>query len=228
MSSKKLVWDLPIRLFHWLLVLGILAAWGTNELGEELYHMWVGYFIIGLLLFRLCWGIWGSRHAQFAHFIRGPKSIYVYMKQMLSGQSTETVGHNPLGSLMVVAMLFVIGLQAATGLFAKGELWNGPYSSALGSGITKKIEAIHHANFDYVLVLIGLHILAIFFCLLKKKQNLILPMITGKKKRELVPEGEDISGSKLWIALLTLAVVAAVVYWLIFVIAPPVIYDDYY
>lgn len=226
--AKKLVWDLPLRIFHWLFGLSIICSWITAEWGEEQLHMWTGYFIIGLLVFRICWGIWGTRHSRFIHFVPGPKAVFSYIKQIFNKNSTESVGHNPLGSLMVLLMILVIGLQAFTGLFTEGEIWSGPYASALDSELVKKLDSLHHSNFDYVLVLTGLHIVAVFFYLLIKKQNLILPMIFGRKEARIVPEGQEIKNSRLWIALLTVLAVAGFVYWLVFVAPPPVIYEDYY
>lgn len=223
-TEKKLVWDLPLRVFHWLFGINILLLWYTAEQGLEQYHIWLGFFIIGLLIFRLCWGIWGSKHSQFRHFFPTPKSIIQYMKD----RCPETIGHNPMGSIVVFIMFGMVGLQAFTGLFTFGELWAGPYASALGEDITKKLESIHHIIFDYLLWIMGLHVVAAFVYLFIKKQNLILPMITGYKKQEVVPEGEGISSSKLWIAGITLIVVAGFVYWCVFVNPPPVIYDDYY
>jgi len=225
---KRLVWDLPLRIFHWLLGLSILAAWATAEWGEEQLHMWNGYLILGLLIFRIFWGVWGTRHSQFIHFFPSPKTLFAYIKLMFSKTSKETVGHNPAGSLMVIAMILMVGLQAVTGLFTEGEIWAGPYTSALDSSIAKKLESIHHSNFNYLLALIGLHILAIFVYLFRKKQNLIVPMITGFKKASVVPETEQIKSSKIWRALFTLAAVAGLVYWLVFIAPPPVIYDYYY
>lgn len=227
-SGKRLVWDLPLRIFHWLFGLSIIAAWITAEWGEEQIHMWIGYLILGLLIFRICWGIWGTRHSQFIHFIPGPKRILSYAKSMLGGTSKESVGHNPIGSLMVVAMILLVGLQAITGLFTEGEIWAGPYSSALDSSMGNKLESLHHSNFDYILVLIAIHITAVFFYLFKKKQNLILPMILGRKDASVVPEKEHIKHSRLWIALITLMAVSGFVYWLVFVAPPPVEYDYYY
>ena len=227
-NSKRLVWDLPLRIFHWLFGLSIIAAWITAEWGEEQIHMWIGYLILGLLIFRICWGVWGTRHSLFIHFIPRPKALIAYVKSMFSGTSKESVGHNPLGSLMVVVMILMVGLQAGTGLFTEGEIWAGPYASALDSSITNRLESLHHSNFDYILALIALHIAAVFFYLFKKKQNLIIPMILGRKDASLVPESEQIKSSRLWGALITLIAVSGFVYWLVFVAPPPVVYDYYY
>ena len=226
-ATKRLVWDLPLRLFHWLFGLAITAAWITAEWGEEQLHMWIGYFILGLLIFRILWGIWGTRHSRFRHFFPRPGTLITYVKQMSTSASRQSVGHNPAGSLMVVLMLLLVGLQVVTGLFTEGEIWAGPYASAVDSALVKKLDDIHHANFNYLLAAIGIHIIAVLFYLLVKKQNLISPMIMGCKDASLVPEAEAISGSKLLRAFFTLAVVAGFVYWLVLVAPPPVVYDYY-
>ena len=228
MSDKKLVWDLPLRLFHWLFGISILAAWATAELGEEQIHMWLGYLILSLLVFRVCWGLWGTTYAQFRHFYPRPKLILNYLKNLLNGRSTETMGHNPLGGLMVFLMLALVAIQAITGLFTEGEIWAGPYRSAVDKSLAKQLEAIHHSNFDYILLAIGLHIAAILFYLINKKQNLIWPMITGKKRADLAPEEQGIAHSKLWLATLTAIFVGGFIYWLVAVAPPPVIYEYYY
>lgn len=228
MSDKKLVWDLPLRLFHWLFGISIIAAWISIELGREQIHMYLGYFILGLLTFRLIWGIIGTRHALFWQFIPSPKKLFAYLPGLFKRDSAESVGHNPIGSLMVILMFVLVGTQAITGLFTQGEIWAGPYSSAVEKSTSKDLEAIHHTLFDYILIAIGIHVFAAFFYLFYKKQNLIWPMITGKKKSEVVPAGEGIPHSRLWIALALLAVVSGFIYWLAFVAPPPVVYDYYY
>lgn len=228
MTSKTLVWDLPIRIFHWLLVAAIAGAWYTAEEGYEDTHMKIGYAIIGLLIYRIVWGIFGTEHSLFRSFIPSPFKLYQHTKNIFKVDAKQSVGHNPLGALSALIMLFLIGLQAATGLFTKGEIWYGPYTSAVGSELQKRLDGIHHANFDFILVALGVHIVAIFFYLFFKKQNLITPMIHGKKNDEVVPNGKGIPHSKLLVAVILALVVAAFTYWLCFISPPEVIYDDYY
>jgi len=228
LKEKTLVWDLPLRLFHWLFGLNILLLWYTAEQRMEQYHIWLGYLVIGLLLFRVCWGIWGTRYSQFRHFWPSPSATFFYAKSLINGSARETIGHNPLGSLVVFIMFGMVALQAFTGLFTFGELWAGPYASALSEAMTKKLDALHHVTFDYLKWLIGLHVLAAFFYLIVKKQNLIWPLFTGYKKQDVAEKTEGIRHSKLLLALMTTLVVAAMVYWLVFINPPPVIYDDYY
>lgn len=227
MSDKKLVWDLPLRLFHWSIGISIIGSWVTIENGYEQIHMYLGYFIIGLLIFRIVWGFIGTRHSQFQNFFPTPSRLLPYLKTVFTDEARKSVGHNPVGSLMVFLMLTLVSLQAASGLFTSGEIWAGPYSSALDSDTTKQIESIHHKLFDAILVLVALHIVAVFGYLLFKKQNLIFPMFTGKKDAEDVPDEEAIKNSKLPAALFLLILVASFVYWLVFVAPPPVVYEYY-
>lgn len=227
-TNKKLVWDLPVRLFHWLLVAGIGGLWYTGETGYENTHMKIGYCIIGLLIFRVLWAIFGTKHSRIASFFPTPKSLVSSVKGLFDKDAAYYVGHNPLGAVSAIVMLVLVGLQAVTGLFTKGEIWYGPYTSALSSSLVKKLDGIHHVNFNYILIAAGVHIFAIFFYLFYKKQNLITPMITGKKKEDVVPEGSQISGSRIWLAIVLAVLVAAFTYWLVMIAPPPVVYDDYY
>lgn len=220
MTEKKLVWDLPLRLFHWLFGLSIIATWIAIEIREEQLHIYLGYFIIFLLLFRFCWGIWGTTHSQFRHFFPWPKQVKHYLCALFSGNARETAGHNPLGSLMVFLMFAVVAFQVATGLFLEGEVWSGPYAQTIASDTSEQLESLHHTGFTIIQVLILLHILAVFGYLLLKKQNLIIPMITGKKKADIAGDA-SIANSRLLVALIILLLVAGFVYWLVVVAPPP-------
>lgn len=220
MTEKRLVWDLPLRIFHWLFGLSIIAAWIAIENQQEQLHMYLGYFIIGLLIFRLVWGFAGTRHSQFHHFFPTPGKIKNYLGALLKGNGQETVGHNPLGSLMVFLMFALVAFQAATGLFLEGEMWSGPYEHTVSQDTEETLNSLHHTNFSIIQILIVLHILAVLGYLFVKKQNLIIPMINGKKNAELV-KNEGIDHSRLWIALILLCITAGFVYWLVFVAPPP-------
>ena len=124
-ATTRLVWDLPVRITHWLLVACVGGSWATHYAGVEWFqwHRRLGYAVLVLVAFRVAWGFVGTRHARFANFLRGPRAIVEYLRS-----DRETVGHNPLGALGVVAMLGLLGLQAATGLFANDEIMNaGPF-----------------------------------------------------------------------------------------------------
>jgi cytochrome b len=226
-DEKRLVWDLPLRLFHWLIVLGICASWLTAELEWMEIHFWCGYVMIALLAFRIVWGFIGPRHARFSTFFPGPASLWRYTKALATGKAVQSIGHNPLGSLMVVLMLALLGLQAGTGLFTTDDvIWSGPYNPAVSEKTAKLLTRLHHANFDWILMAVSVHILAIAFYAFIKKHNLVGPMFTGKKLAAVVPDHEAIASSQIVKAIVVILLAGAAVYWLINAAPPPA--DNFY
>ncbi|WP_407276176.1 cytochrome b/b6 domain-containing protein [Halothiobacillus sp. DCM-1] len=175
------VWDLPIRLFHWLLVIGIFAMWLTADVLDRLgLHMAIGLALLGLIVFRLVWGVIGSDTARFTQFVKCPRSILAYLKQPKTG---VWLGHNPLGALSVLAMLTSILVQLVTGLFANDQIYNeGPLSDYVSERMQDLMSAIHQINFYVLLALIALHLVAIAFYQFKKKEPLVQAMITGQRR----------------------------------------------
>lgn len=229
-EEKRLVWDLPLRLFHWLLVISLCASWATAEAGFDWMqiHMYLGYFTIGLLLFRLIWGFIGPRHARFGSFLASPAAIWRYAKGLGAGTMLQTVGHNPLGGVMVVIMLVLVGVQAGTGLFATDDIvWTGPYNGAVSGAMADRLTSLHHVNFNIILAAAALHIMAIAFYFLVKKQNLVAAMLHGKKPAATVPAHEAITRSELVKAIIVIAISAGLVYWLISA-APPAAEISYF
>ncbi|SEK34845.1 Cytochrome b [Colwellia chukchiensis] len=225
-----LIWDLPLRLFHWLLVLSIAASWYTSKQDNGLidYHLLTGYFTLGLIVFRLLWGFFGTTHAKFRNFIPSFKKVSAYIRHFNSDAPEHYPGHNPLGSLMVFFMLAVILLQAVSGLFMNDEIFtSGPYSGAINGKLEAIFITIHRHGFDYILAAIALHVFAVLYYVSVKKQALISAIITGKKSAQVVNKKDSISRSKLGLAILISLLVAAFVYWLV-VINAPVIEDYYY
>lgn len=228
-GGKRLVWDLPLRLFHWLLVLSIAASWATAKAGIEWteIHFLLGYWTAGLLIFRLVWGFVGPKHARFASFIPSVKAVFLYLRGFLGGNGKQAVGHNPMGALMVFAILAIVGVQVGTGLFASDDiLFSGPFNALVDGKLSETITRLHNFNFDIILFLIFAHISAVLIYLFKKKQNLIWPMITGKKSKDIVPEGEAIKSSRLIVAA-CVVVASALIVWGILGLAPPPL-DDLY
>ena len=224
MSEKRLVWDLPLRLFHWLLVLSVTGSYVTAKLGFEWtnVHFYLGYFTLGLFAFRIVWGFIGPRHARFTSFVRGPSQQVAYLRSLVKRDSTPVVGHNAGGGLMVVLMLLMVGAQAISGLFITDDIaWSGPYNPAVSSAVAGKMAWFHHLNFDILLWVIALHVLAIIYYRSFKRQNLVWPMITGWKPAQYVPAQESISGSELLKALIVAAICAGGVYWLVTSAPPP-------
>ena len=212
--SRKLIWDLPIRIVHWLLTVLIFGSWYTVTVaGNMEAHMLIGQVILCLLVFRVVWGFVGTRYAKFSSFIFGPRTIIAYAWTILSRSGGGYAGHNPLGFLAVFAMLLLIGIQVTTGLFATdGDFYEGPLNHLVSGRTGREITDIHYLNFDVLAIMIAIHIVAIFFYLLYKRENLIWPMFTGTKTGDAL---EAIGGSKLGLALGVIVASAVVVYLLV-------------
>jgi len=178
-ASCVAVWDRAVRLVHWLLAALIAFAWWTAE--EELldWHYRAGLLILGLVVFRLVWGFVGSSTARFASFVRGPRAIAAYLR----GRSGFVLGHNPLGALSVLALLAMVSLETALGLFASDEdgFLSGPLVGFVSEDLAETLTELHADLFDYLLILIGLHLAAIAFYLLFRRDNLIGPMVSGRR-----------------------------------------------
>ena len=225
LKDLRLVWDLPTRLFHWLTVLSIIGSYVTAKLGTEWmpWHMRLGFFMIGLLVFRVIWGLIGPRHAQFVNFIKGPASILAYLKGGL-----RSAGHNPLGAGMVVLMLVLLAVQATTGLFSTDDIaYVGPYNPSVSHALGEKLTSIHHMNFNLILAAVVLHVCAIAFYTFVKKERLVPAMFHGRKPVEYVAVEEAIPSSQLWKALIVIAVAGGCVYWLLHAAPPPPASIDY-
>ncbi|KLT72186.1 nickel-dependent hydrogenase b-type cytochrome subunit [Neisseria arctica] len=187
MKQSLKVWDFPTRLFHWTLVAAFAFMWYSGENGGSLmaWHLPCGLLILGLVVFRLCWGIWGSDTARFGSFVRGPAQIRRYLQGDIS--ENEQPGHNPLGALMVLALLGALSVQLLTGLLASDEnmwLYNGYLNGLVGSETGAQMRGIHVAFFNVLLVLVVVHVATILFYKFVKKHNLITPMLTGYKELE--------------------------------------------
>ncbi len=178
------VWDLPVRLFHWLLTLSILGLFITVQLGSEWmeWHKRLGYVALGLVLFRVVWGFVGSHHARFATFVRKPSTVIAYAKSLRAGGAKQFLGHNPLGALSVIALLACVGFQAVSGLFANDDIdFQGPYASMVSKAWSNRLTGLHKLNSDLLLILLGLHLAAIAYYVFFKRENLLKAIVTGEK-----------------------------------------------
>ncbi len=174
------VWDFPTRLFHWSLVLALLAAYITARLGGSWidWHGRIGLLILGLLVFRLIWGFTGSTHARFASFFPTWERLSAYFKGQWQG-----IGHNPLGALSVLALLALLLLQVGTGLFANDDIaYEGHLFSLIDKTTSDRMTGWHNTIFDVLLSLVGLHLASIVYYRWVKKNDLVKPMLTGKKQ----------------------------------------------
>ena len=198
-SHRVLVWDLPTRLFHWLLLICVILSFVTGNIGGNTmkYHLLSGYGILVLLIFRLAWGFVGSRTARFSSFVKGPATVFAYVAMLLQ-KKTETpyLGHNPLGGWSIVAMLLVLFVQVATGLFANDDiLTEGPLYVWVTKETSNLLTWVHLINRFVLIALIAVHIFAVFFYFFFKHENLIGPMITGMKRWHAAAENP--AGSNL-------------------------------
>jgi cytochrome b len=207
-DDGRLVWDLPVRIVHWLIVLAVAGSWATHYAGVEWFawHRRLGYTVLVLVAFRIVWGFVGTRHARFGHFLRGPRAILDYLR----GRTTERpVGHNPVGALGVVAMLGVLLVQASTGLVANDEIMNaGPFYGWIDPGLSNRLTTLHRQSSDILLVLIGVHVLAVAWHVLGQRRPLVSAMLTGRKPEAEVPADQAITGSRSALALAIVAVLA--------------------
>ena len=213
------VWDLPTRLFHWTLVLLVAASVVTGKFDSVLgpstleWHKRSGLAILALLAFRVAWGFAGGTHARFAGFLRGPRALVAYARALAAGNAPETAGHNPLGGLSVVAMLSALAAQAATGLFLVQEDYGfqGPLARHVSGATSDRLNAIHEANFWVIAALVALHLAAVVFYAVAKRQDLVGAMIGGDKRLAPGREGEASRGGGLLLAAaIAIAAAAAV------------------
>ena len=204
---KQRVWDLPTRLFHWLLAGLICFSWWSAKNDELDMHVWSGIAILSLLVFRLLWGFFGSSTARFASFVRGPRVVLEYLDGAWKG-----IGHNPLGALSVVALLGATAAQVGMGLFStdKDGLVSGPLAHLVSLDATEEIADVHEDFFNVLLALVLLHIAAILIYRLRGKR-LTGAMITGRAAAD--PEAEPMRPAKWWVALICLAVAIGFTRW---------------
>ena len=211
------IWDLPTRVFHWVLVLAIAGLMITGEVGGEamVWHFRLGYTVGSLLIFRLIWGFIGGFWSRWQQFNCTPQSLFVYLSSQ--GASTKFLGHSPTGSLSVLVILLFLGFQVGSGLISDDEISNAGPLTHLVSEKTIQWATYWHTEIGkgVILVLIALHVLAIAWYFFKKNENLVRPMLTGdKESQEQAPSSFDRPID--WIkAILALAISAYLIYRLI-------------
>lgn len=216
--NKILVWDLPLRLFHWMLVLLVVISWISVAIGGNAMqiHLLSGYTVLTLVLFRILWGFLGGTHARFASFVRGPAAAIAYLRALPRHQAGQHLGHNPAGAWSVILMLAVLLLQAATGLFANDDIaTEGPLAKLVSKALSDRITRVHQLNVKLLYALIAMHLSAVAYYLLYKRENLIKPMLTGFKDAAAGLGEFSRQQGKTWLAAVLLAACAGVVYFLI-------------
>jgi cytochrome b len=207
MNSQRIrLWDLPTRLFHWLLVLAVVAAVVSGQIGGKLIdlHGKIGLAIVGLIAFRIVWGFAGSTYARFAQFMPTPARIRIYLKGEWRG-----LGHNPLGGLSVFTLLLLLSAQVASGLFANDDIaFTGPLYGLIDKSLSDRLSGLHHLLSNVLIALVVLHIGAVIFHGRVKKDDLIKPMLTGWKEGV---SGEPARGGGLVVLIVALIIAGAVV-----------------
>jgi cytochrome b len=208
-KPTRLVWDLPVRLTHWLLVAAVAGCWATHYAGLEWFawHRRLGYVVLVLVAFRLVWGFVGTRHARFASFLRGPRTILGYLRDR---DAAQPAGHNPLGALGVVALLALLLVKAATGLFANDEIVNaGPFYGWVAPASSNRLTTLHRMASDWLLVLIAVHVLAVGWHTLARRRSIVRAMLSGRKDAMEVSPAEAIEGSRTTLAVVIVALLSA-------------------
>ncbi|MBA2466529.1 MAG: cytochrome b/b6 domain-containing protein [Sphingomonas sp.] len=216
-TVRVAVWDLPTRLFHWSLVALLGFSWWSAENDELELHIYSGYAILTLLLFRILWGVLGSSTARFRNFLRGPSAVLAYLRD---AKGWRAVGHTPLGAVSVVALLGLIALQVATGLVNGDDdgLNEGPLAPLVSYDLSERAHEVHDLLFNVLLAFIALHIAAILFYRLVLGKKLLGPMISGRAA--LDPDVEPMRPGRGWLAILCLVAALAVTRWIIAGVPP--------
>jgi cytochrome b len=210
-NDAKLVWDLPVRICHWALLVAVLGAYITHRLGLRWYavHAWCGYVVLVLVGARIVWGVVGTRHARFANFVRSPASALRYLWSWRDATSERYAGHNPLGGYMVVVLLLLLLGVAVSGLFANDQIANtGPLYGYVSAALSDQLSGWHQRLFSLLEIAVGLHVAAVLAHRWLRREELIGPMISGKKPSQWLRPGDAISGSRTWLALLIVLLLA--------------------
>jgi cytochrome b len=205
-ARGTLVWDAPLRVFHWLLAASFAIAWLSSESERwQLVHVSAGYTLAGLVAFRLLWGLVGTRHARFASFVRGPRAALGYLRSLLRGRPEHHTGHNPAGALAIVALLALGALTAASGWATERKI--GGHA----------LEELHEVLAGAMLALVVLHVIAVVASSLLHRENLVAAMLHGRKP---VPPQQGIGRPWRGVAAVLLAGVLGF-WWLQWQSAPP-------
>ena len=196
-KAKILVWDAPVRVFHWLLVLSFAGAYLTAESERwRLVHVSLGYTMGGLVAFRILWGLLGTRYARFGSFVRGPSAVIRYVRALFADRPEHHVGHNPAGALAIVLLLLLSVATVATG-------W-AIYNDVGG----KLFEALHEGAANFMLAVVGVHVAGVAVASWLHRENLVRSMVTGKK------EGAPDEGIRRpWRPLALILLVAVLGFW---------------
>ena len=184
--TQEKIWGPVTRLWHWVLVLSVGVGWSFGKFmsfDTIQWHFYLGYLTLGLMVFRLLWGFIGPAPVRYRALLPSPGKLSSYLRHVGQRKPSGTAGHNPLGSLSVVLMLLAITTQALTGLFIESDDFfeSGPLADYVTEAMVSRLTGWHRLNADFILILVVLHVSAILFYLIWKRENLITAMITGWK-----------------------------------------------
>ncbi|MFC3607607.1 cytochrome b/b6 domain-containing protein [Stutzerimonas tarimensis] len=211
MADSIKVWDVPLRLFHWLLAVSVVVAIATGWIGGNwmFWHGRLGQFIFGLLVFRLVWGLVGSTYARWSRICTAPFSLLAYLR----GEWRQP-GHSPIGSLSVIAMLALLGFQAGSGLIATDDIaFQGPLYRLVERDTSALFSSLHRETKWWLIGLIGLHLAALLFYKLAQKRALVWAMVCGRAQRRDAGEREAVGGA--WWAVVIAVAIALLAVWVV-------------
>jgi cytochrome b len=220
------VWDLPLRLFHWLLAACLVGSFVSVKTGSMDWHFRFGYAVLTLIVFRILWGVVGPRYARFSSFLFGPAALLADLRG--SPAAPRTLGHTPLGSLSVFALLIVVAVQATAGLFTSDDIASeGPLARLVPNATVETAGWLHHFNEALILALVALHLVAILFYRIFRRKSLVKPMVLGDRLLPAVrgePEPAALAARDdvtirlraLAVAAIAVAIVACIVNWPVF------------
>jgi cytochrome b len=213
--QRILIWDIPTRLFHWTLALSFAGAWLSSESDQWLsVHVFLGYLMLGLLVFRVVWGLMGTHYARFSSFWFSPKEALVYLRQVLSGRAARHVGHNPTGSVAIYLLLILTLVVGITGFFTLGaEEKQGAVAGWIGITQGRVFKKLHEFSANLMLLLVLGHLAGVVVESLLHKENLARAMLTGTK---LADPGAPIVQRRPLVAVLMLALMASFGIWWFF------------
>ncbi len=210
-------WDLPTRLFKWLLVACVVTAWATNKYATDHpeWHKWNGYFALVLITFRVLWGFVGGSTSRFTAFVHTPRATFAYAWDEARGRARHYLGHNPLGAWMILALMAAVLLQASLGLYSSDAdhlVIEGPLAATVSEATVDRAANLHRLGFNIILALATAHIAANILYALFKRDGLIRGMVTGWKPRaDYVDQREAVPGSPT-AAFVCLAIAAIAVF----------------
>ncbi len=205
------IWDAPTRLFHWLVVILVPAAYATQKLEWMDWHVRVGQALLALLVFRVLWGIFGSDTAQFRRFLASPGAAFRHLAHLFRRERDLSIGHNPAGGWSVLLLLGLMLGETLSGLYVNNDVADeGPLTELVPAPVSNAITALHQIFWYALLVAIGLHLLAIVIYAVAKGQNLVRPMLTGRKALPATVARPAMAGALRALLILAVSVAATI------------------